>query len=91
MVFSNTHHVPAAVVCVGSGAGTLLEPMMHFIVTFRAQQHEIAWVKADARVVDVVRRQLYDVVDLRGSGLSAFIAYEMFLLSDKPCQIVPGF
>jgi len=65
--------------------------MMHFVVTVGAQQHEVAWVETDARVVDVVRRQLDDVVDLRGSRFSAFIADKMFLLPDEPGQIIPGF
>lgn len=80
----DSHHVPLAVVAVGPATGSLLEAMVHPVVAVVAQQHQIAWVKADAGVVDVVRRQLNDVVHLRCSRSSAFITDEMFLFSAQP-------
>ena len=73
-----------AVVAVGPAAGSLLEAMVQPVVAVVAQQHQIAWVKADAGVVDVVRRQLNNVVHLMRSRSSAFIADKMFLLANQP-------
>ena len=73
-----------AVVAVGPAAGSLLEAMVQPVVAVVAQQHQVPRVKADARVVDVVRRQLNDVVHLMCSRSSAFIADVMFLLSNQP-------
>jgi len=91
LFFFDSHHVPLAVVAVGPAAGALFEAMVQPVVAVVAQQHEVAWVETDARVVDVVRRQLDDVVDLMCSRSSAFIADEMFLFSNQPGQILPRF
>ena len=87
----DSHHVPAAVVAVGPAAGSLPKAMVHPVVAIVAQQHQVAWVEADVGIVDVVRRQLYDVVHLMCSRSSAFIADKMFLFSNQPGQILPRF
>ncbi len=76
--------MPLAVVAVASAAGSLLEAMVQLVVAVVAKQHQVPRVEADARVVDIVRSQLNDVVHLMCSRSSAFIADKMFLFSNQP-------